>query len=463
MATDPPTANESWLDRDLTPPARAFRAVMLLREIARALCSIAAPISVWILFQPIAAQLGGTTKLLLWLSGSIGLYLISYLGITYASLSMRPVLAAFFLLLVAAPTASVVIPYVWHTKEALSYAIVFGGMAALVLPFLRAWWLAWRLTPGERLMARPCPPLHSIAELYREMFSVWPGLKRSKARAIIADVLTYAASVALLLGSTLLAVLGFLVIALMPLFLHTHGVGEVLMQVLALLVILCLTGLIQSFLRRAARWFSRASYAEQVERDPRPPILFLRSFQDDQVHLPERGRIRRWLRALLAPCIRGRRLDHFLVESFSRYGPALALGNPGEKQLPFGAARVYCTHDTWKDKVAEIANRANYVVLVADSTPGVEWEIWHFLTPQWRAKTLFIVAPKSKDLREAPTLATAIAAEGVPQDGPPIMACYWDHDRRLQVLRADVPRSPEAFIVSMQTFFRERFPHLDAP
>jgi hypothetical protein len=457
------TANESWTDRDLTRPAVAFRAVTLLREIARALCSLAAPISVWILLQPIAGDLSGSMKLVLWLSGSIGLYLISYLGVTYGSLSMRPLLAAFFLLLVTAPTAYAVIPYVWQTNEALSYAIVFGSMAALALPFLRAWWWAWRLSPAERLMARPCPPMHSLAELYREMFSVWPGLKRAKLRALVADLLTYAASFSLLLGNTILAVFGFLVISLMPVFLQTHGIGEVLMQLLALLVILCFTGLTQSFLRRAARWFSRASYAEQVERDPRPPILFLRSFQDDQVHLPERGLWRRWLRALLAPGIRGRRLDHFLVESFSRYGPALALGNPGEKQLPFGAARVYCTHDTWKDQVAAIANRANYVVLVADSTPGVEWEIWHFLTPAWREKTLFIVAPKSRDLREAPTLAAAIAAEGVPEGGSPILACYWDHERRLQVLRADVPRSPEAFIIAMQTFFRERLPHLDTP
>jgi hypothetical protein len=458
MAEALPMPNETWSDRDLTRPARAFRAVMLLREISRAVCSLAAPLSLWVLLQPIAADLSGTTMFLLWLSGSIGLYLISYLGITYSSLSMRPLLAAFFLLLVAGPTAYVLIPYVWQTKEALSYAIVFGSMAALALPFLRAWWLTWRLTPAERLMARPCPPLHSIAELYREMFSVWPGLKRSRLRALIADALTYAASMSLLLGNTVLAVLAFLVIAFMPLFMQTHGIGEVLMQLLALLILLGFTGLIQSLLRRTARWFSRASYAEQVERDPRQPILFLRSFQDDQVHLPERGLLWRWIRALLAPGMRGRRLDHFLVESFSRYGPALALGNPGEKQLPFGAARVYCTHDTWKDQVAEIANRANYVVLVADSTPGVEWEIWHFLTPAWREKTLFIVAPKSKDLREAPTLAAAIAAEGVPENGPPMIACYWDQQHRLHVLRADVPRSPEAFIVAMQTFFRERQP-----
>lgn len=448
--------NDLWEEKDLTRPARAYRAVLFLREIARAICSFGAPLSIWVLLHEFANDIPGTAKFWLWLAGSIGLYLTSFLGITFSSLSMRPLLAAIFLALVAGPAAWAVIPYVWQTREALSYAIVFGFMFALAAPFLWAWYQMIRLSPAEKLIARPCPPLHSLAELYREIFSVWPGLKRSTSRALIADVLTYAASLALWLGGSLFAVLVFLMVCLMPVFLQTHGVGEIAMQLLALLLLLFFIGLTQSLLRRAARWFSRASYADQVERDPRPPILFLRSFQDDQVHLPERGNIRRLLRTIFSPGIRGRRLDHFLIESFSRYGPALALGNPGEKNLPFGAARVYCTHDCWKAKVTEIANRADYVVLVADSTPGVEWEISNFLLPPWKEKTIFLLAPKSTDLREAPTVAAAIAAAGVPENGIPILACYWDAEDKLQVLRADKPRSPEAFIVAMQTFFRDR-------
>ena len=142
-----------------------------------------------------------------------------------------------------------------------------------------------------------------------------------------------------------------------------------------------------------------------------------------------------------------------MIELFSRYGPALALGNPGEKHLPFGAARVYCMHECWKAKEAEIANRADYVLLVSDSTPGVEWEISNFLRSPWKEKTIFILAPKSKDLREAPTVAAAIAAAGVPEKGTPILACYWDAQDTLQLLRAETPRSPAAFIVAIQNLF----------
>ena len=441
---------------NLTRPARAYRAASFIRESARLVCFFGSPLSVWVFVHNVFPDLPGTGKFWIWLVGTVLCYLISFLGLAFSALTLRPGLGALFLIFVAAPSLWALIPYVWNTGDPQSYAIVFGGLAILSLPFMWAGLQAARLHPSEREIARPSPPFRAFSGLLREVFVVWPGLKRSFWRTVVADLLTYTASLALWIGTMLLAVLGFLVICLFPVFLHTHGLGEVSMQVAALVLLAFVTGGVQSLLRSFARWFSRASYADRVERDGRRPILFLRSFQDDQVRLPERGFLSRLLRAVFSPGIRGRRLDHFLIEGFSRYGPALALGNPGEKNLPFGAARVYCTHDTWKDKVAEIADRADHVLLVADSTPGVEWEIYHFLKPPWREKTLFIVAPKSADLREAPTLAAALRQEGVPDGGPPILACYWNDQGRLTVLRADMPRSPEAFIVAMQTFFRAR-------
>ncbi len=456
MKETPADGTGLFREIELTAPARAYRAVSFIRELARVVCFFGSPLVAWMFIQHFFPDLPSGGKFWGWLAGTAFLYLVSYLGLTFSALTMRPGLGVLFLAIVAGPALWTVVPYVWETRDAQSYAIVFGGITVLALPFLWAGLQTVRLGRAGREIARPSPPVRSFSGFLREVFVVWPGLKRSFWRMVGADILTYTASLALWTGTMLLAVLGFLVICLFPVFLQTHGLGEVTAQVAALLLLALVTGATQSLFRSTARWFSRASYADQVGRDGRPPILFLRSFQDDQVRLPERGFLPRFWRAVFSPGIRGRRLDHFLIEGFSRYGPALALGNPGEKNLPFGAARVYCTHDTWKDKVAEIANRADHVLLIADSTPGVEWEIYHFLKPPWREKTLFVVAPKSADLREAPTLAAAIAKEGVPDGGPPILACYWDDDGRLTVLRADMPRSPEAFIVAMQTFFRAR-------
>ena len=446
----------AYQDIHLSNSVRAYRAVVLLREVARVVCLFGAPVSAWVLMQSLAPDQPSAAKFGQWIVGTSVLFLTSLLGLGFSIMSMRPVLALGFLLAVAGPAAHAIVPYAWATRELLSQAIVFGAMAAIATPFLWAWFCVGRLSPEEKSAARPCQPIDSLRTLLREFSSSWPGMRRSLPRAAIANALTYLASITLWIGGAVAAAAGLLVLSLMPLFLRTHGLGEVAMQLLVLLALLAAIGTIQSLLRGTARWFSRASYADKVTRDMRPPILFLRSFQDDQVLLKERGPLRGLLRRVFAPGIKGRRLDHFLVEGFSRYGPSLALGSPGEKSLPFGAARVYCTHETWKAKVAEIANRAGYVILVADSTPGVEWELSHFLKPPWREKTLFVVAPKSTDVRDAPTLAAAVAGDGVPSGGEPVLACYWDAAGRLKVLRSDVPRSPEAFIVAMQVFFRER-------
>ena len=242
-----------WEEMNLTRAAHAYRAVHFLRQIARAVCTFGAPLSVWVILQEFASEPPSSATFFLWLAGSIGLYLTSFLGITYSSLSMRPLLASLFLALVAGPAAYAIIPYVLQIHEALSYAIVFGFIFAHSLPFLWAWYQLVRLSPTEKLIARPCLKILSLPELYREMFSVWPGLKRSTIRALIADVLTYTTSLTLWHVGSLFAMLVFLVVCLMPLFLRTHGIGEVTMQLLALLILLLIAGLMQSLLRRTAR------------------------------------------------------------------------------------------------------------------------------------------------------------------------------------------------------------------
>ena len=201
---------------------------------------------------------------------------------------------------------------------------------------------------------------------------------------------------------------------------------------------------------------SRASLDDQVKRDSRPPVLFLRSFQDDQVSLPLPNPVSGAIRAVFTLGLGRRRLDHILIERFSRYGPALALGNPGEKGLPFGAARVYCDHADWQDKVAEIAEESAHVVLVADRTPGVEWEIRTFIEGPWREKTLFVCAPKSGDIRENDVLAEYLNAAGTPLKGAPILAVWWAPDGTLEVLRSTLPRSPETFVVALNAFMTRR-------
>jgi hypothetical protein len=103
--------------------------------------------------------------------------------------------------------------------------------------------------------------------------------------------------------------------------------------------------------------------------DDRDPVLFLRSFEDDQLrfrrawwNLP-----RRWLDLWSFRM----NADEALIDEVAQYGPVVALGMPGDKKVPFGAQRYYSSHDDWQEIVTKTARKARAIVLSAGDTPGV--------------------------------------------------------------------------------------------
>ncbi len=172
-------------------------------------------------------------------------------------------------------------------------------------------------------------------------------------------------------------------------------VGPALLRPLALLAGVFLARfLIRSGKRRAIR-----TAAEATERDARPQILFLRSFVDDQVELADgRWTPARWLLNVGRGKIP---LDHLLIEEFSVYGPVVALGRVtehGREQFPpFGAARVYCARDDWRDEVRRRSDAASAIIMCVSGRDGahtgVGWELTLLAQPELRAKTLFVVRP----------------------------------------------------------------------
>jgi hypothetical protein len=140
-----------------------------------------------------------------------------------------------------------------------------------------------------------------------------------------------------------------------------------------------------------ARRYTRVTVEELIRTDKRPPILFLRSFRDDQIKLaPPRRLFFRWLFALGEP---PPMLDHVLVEETAEIGPPLAIGMPG-RPPPFGAARTYLDDEEWRAGVATFAERARTIVIVIDDTEGIIWELSHIRESGYTAKTLFLLPPR---------------------------------------------------------------------
>ena len=163
-----------------------------------------------------------------------------------------------------------------------------------------------------------------------------------------------------------------------------------------------------------------AAYAWDPARplDDREPILFLRSFGDDQLRFrrPWWNLPRRWLDLWSFR----RNADEALIDEVAQYGPVVALGMPGEKRVPFGASRYYSSHDDWQDIVTTTAKSARAIVLAAGDTPGVRWEYEMLASESLLDKTLLLFPPCDDD-----TGIAALAALRAFQDATNV-----DVDRR---------------------------------
>jgi hypothetical protein len=154
-------------------------------------------------------------------------------------------------------------------------------------------------------------------------------------------------------------------------------------------------------LRVGARRLARISMQDLVKRDTRQPILFLRSFRDDQVKLrkPDTTLVGRivWL-AEPRPT-----LDHVLFEEGTPHGPVVAIGAPGSRQR-FGAARAFVTDQDWHNAVSDLCNKAGAIILVVDETEGVRWEMGHVAANDHLNKTIFLVPPRLASSDQISTL-----------------------------------------------------------
>lgn len=160
--------------------------------------------------------------------------------------------------------------------------------------------------------------------------------------------------------------------------------------------------------RAGARRLMISSIRESQEYDPRPPILFLRSFRDDQVALsppriPVFGRLVNLFQ-------RKGSLDVILLEEGTAYGPVVAIGQPGEPIPPYGASRGYFHGRNWKEAVAKLADDSRCIVICLDRTEGVMWELDHLLARGHGPKTLFLMNPGTREVEKNKALVQVVTS-----------------------------------------------------
>jgi len=101
--------------------------------------------------------------------------------------------------------------------------------------------------------------------------------------------------------------------------------------------------------------------ADEDSGVPPDPVLYLRSFADDEK----------------LPGLFGARIsnEELLTEVLSEVGPVVAIGEPNERLPPLGAQRIYAREGEWRDVVATLMRQAVAVVIRAGVTPGVRFEV----------------------------------------------------------------------------------------
>jgi hypothetical protein len=198
------------------------------------------------------------------------------------------------------------------------------------------------------------------------------------------------------------------------------------------------------FVVRLARVWARATARRLRARDPRPPILYLRSFEDDDLRIPTIVSARRPFLELFA----ARGSDSFeesIAWQLAPFGPVIAVGRPGRSLRSLGAARDHLPDDVWRERVSELMTAARAIVTTIGSTDGLRWEVARLVAGGHLPKTLFVLPPAPVDaLRDRWRFtANAVAQFGLPVPDLPVgpkgvLAAVFDRSGVWRVAFADV-------------------------
>src|SRR5262249_37052807 len=141
------------------------------------------------------------------------------------------------------------------------------------------------------------------------------------------------------------------------------------------------------------RRMGQLSAREATARDPRPPILLLRSFSDDHsLRVRKSGVLAGF--TLTALTGKAATFEEVLVKVFAAFGPVIAIGRPGEALPPVGAARTYVPEGKdWKEEVRALAERSGWIVMVLGLSEGFRWELEMVLGLGSPEKVVIVLPP----------------------------------------------------------------------
>jgi hypothetical protein len=122
-------------------------------------------------------------------------------------------------------------------------------------------------------------------------------------------------------------------------------------------------------LRIRGQRYLAAAAGQLLAGDPRLPVVYLRSFEVDDVTANASDRC-----LFAADVVVAVTAEEQVARAFTPVGPFVAVGQPGEVLPYLGAVRVYAGEE-WRQVVLELLGRARLVVLCAGLGAGLRWEL----------------------------------------------------------------------------------------
>jgi ribosomal protein L40E len=156
-----------------------------------------------------------------------------------------------------------------------------------------------------------------------------------------------------------------------------------------------------------ARRAKTPTVEEAVSQDQRPPMLYLRSFDQEAGRFvevsheaaKEYSEITSYQRTLMSYNLT---LEQFLGREIGgTIGPFIALGNPTDYLQPEGAYRTYAADGNWQEYFTNLSDRSAGILMQVGNSDNLHWEMVSIKKRDLQTK-LFVVTPPFTEADEDP-------------------------------------------------------------
>jgi hypothetical protein len=184
-------------------------------------------------------------------------------------------------------------------------------------------------------------------------------------------------------------------------------------------------------LLRRGRKHSVESGEAELARDARSPVLYLRSFQDEEAERSILYRFRQGLsdKTWLADTTpnNGIQEQDALGYIFRKIGPYIALGKPGETLPELGSAKIYAANENWQQKIRHFLATSRLIIFRAGRTEGLKWELQQIVQTVQPVKFVLLLPAKPHEYASFTQWANGVMPVAFPEAYPDSRIVVFDH------------------------------------